>query len=222
MKSFFENRKLVLLVLSLVTVAIHLTGCSFMKKNDRTTKLQDDKKSYFNHPEIIQNNNKEGNIILGNENADVENTTEIMELVEKMQRILTESKGLGLAAPQVGVNKKVVVIRRVDKENKPIEVYINPVIKWMSEEKETDYEGCLSVREGIGKVVRSKRIKVRYQTIDDRELEDDVTGMTARIFQHEVDHLAGILFIDKKTDDPLITLEEYMKIKEERKAAGRE
>ena len=80
----------------------------------------------------------------------------------------------------------------------------------------------MSVKEGIGKVVRSLKIKVKYQTIDDRVVEEEVTDIIARIFQHEVDHLSGILFIDKKTDDPLITLEEYLKIKEERKAAGKE
>ncbi len=222
MKSLFANITLLLLVFLLVAVNINLMGCSFMKKDDRITKLPDNKKAYFNHPEIVQNNTKEGNFILRNLNKDVVNAAEVMEIAEKMRRILIESKGLGLAAPQLGVNKKVVVIMRVDKENKPIEVCINPEITWMSEEKEIDYEGCLSVREGIGKVARSIKIKVKYETIGDQVVEEEITGMAARIFQHEIDHLAGILFIDKKTSDPLITLEEYLEIKEKRKSAGKE
>ncbi len=190
-----------------------------MKNNGRVTKLPDDKNAYFNHPEIIQNSNKEGDFILRNKNKDVEKAADIKDVVEKMRRILIESKGMGLAAPQVGENIKVALIMRMDKENKPVEVYTNPEIKWVSEETEIDYEGCLSVREGIGKVARSKKVKVKYQTINDQVMVEEISGLTARIFQHEVDHLAGILFVDKRTGDPLITLEEYLKIKEKRKAA---
>lgn len=215
MKSLFVDITLLLLI----AININFTGCSSMKNNGRVTKLPDDKNAYFNHPEIIQNSNKEGDFILRNKNKDVEKAADIKDVVEKMRRILIESKGMGLAAPQVGENIKVALIMRMDKENKPVEVYTNPEIKWVSEETEIDYEGCLSVREGIGKVARSKKVKVKYQTINDQVMVEEISGLTARIFQHEVDHLAGILFVDKRTGDPLITLEEYLKIKEKRKAA---
>lgn len=207
-------------LLSMLTIS--LIGCSTMKKNAPAVESPEKDNAYFNNPNIIQNNTEKGDRILRNKNTSVRNSKEIIELSERMRAILIESKGLGLAAPQVGVNKKVALIKRVDKVDKPIEVIINPEILWMSDEKEADYEGCLSVRQGIGKVARSTRIKVRFQDMDDRIIEDELSGMAARIFQHEYDHLNGILFIDKKTDDPFISLEEYLEIKKKRAEKGLE
>jgi peptide deformylase len=215
MMNLFINRFVLLLMLT-----TSLIGCATMKKDAPAVESQD--KAYFNNPNIVQNNTEEGDRILRSKNTTVRDSMEILELSERMRTILIESKAVGLAAPQIGVNKRVAVIKRVDKADKPIEVVINPEILWMSDEKEADYEGCLSVREGIGKVARSTRIKVRFQDMDNRIIEDELSGMAARIFLHEYDHLNGVLFIDKKTDDPFITLEEYLEIKKMRAEKGLE
>lgn len=204
----------------LVMLNISLIGCSTMKKDAPVVKGPKKDNTYFNHPDIVQNNTKEGDLILRQKNKSIRNSGEIIELTEKMRSILIESKGLGLAAPQIGVNKMVALITRVDKVDKPIEVIINPEILWMSDEKEADYEGCLSVSQGVGKVARSTRIKVQFRNMDNQIIEDELSGMAARIFQHEYDHLNGILFIDKKTDDPFLSLEEYLEIKKMRKEKG--
>ena len=126
-------------------------------------------------------------------------------LAEKMVRTLESTDGgVGLAAPQVGLNRRVVAVQRVDKEGEPIEVYANIVIEEMRGEKVPGPEGCLSVPDLRGDVPRYQDITIRYTDINSgrldqpREIREDVSGFAAVIFQHEVDHLDGVLYIDKQ------------------------
>lgn len=126
-------------------------------------------------------------------------------LAEKMVRTLESTDGgVGLAAPQVGLNRRVVAVQRVDKEGEPIEVYANIVIEEMRGEKVPGPEGCLSVPDLRGDVPRYQDITIRYTDMNSgrldqpREIREDVSGFAAVIFQHEVDHLDGVLYIDKK------------------------
>ena len=115
--------------------------------------------------------------------------------------------GVGLAAPQVGLNRRVVAVMRYDKPGYPFEVYPNIHIEYFSEQKQIGPEGCLSGPEGClsipeiaGDVERSQQVVIRYTdpgTLS--EVRDTVDGYTAVIFQHEVDHLDGILFTDRLT-----------------------
>ena len=108
-----------------------------------------------------------------------------------------DNEGVGIAAPQVGVLRRVIAVQRFDKVGKPFEIYINPEITYYSEEKQTGAEGCLSVPGLWGRVERSKEITIRYR--DGRTFEErceNVSGFTAVIFQHEFDHLNGRLYID--------------------------
>lgn len=110
----------------------------------------------------------------------------------------TTNAGVGIAAPQVGVSRRLVAVQRFDKPGEPFEFYINPEIAWRSGSMSDGGEGCLSVPGMAGTVRRADSIVVRY--LDERELRmvaDTVTGFTAVIFQHEIDHLDGVLFIDK-------------------------
>lgn len=132
------------------------------------------------------------------------NRSEYSALASKLVKTLESTDGgVGLAAPQVGINRRVVAVQRVDKEGEPIEVYANIVIEEMRGERESGPEGCLSVPGLRGKVMRYKDITIRYTDINSdrldqpREIREDVSGFAAVIFQHEVDHLDGIIYTDK-------------------------
>ena len=109
-----------------------------------------------------------------------------------------ENEGVGIAAPQVGVLRRLVAVQRFDKEGEPFEFFVNPEIVEYGQNRESGGEGCLSVPDRRGQVVRSQSIKLRYRDVDFRLHEEYVEGFTAVIFQHEIDHLDGILYIDRE------------------------
>ncbi|MBI1730531.1 peptide deformylase [Candidatus Acetothermia bacterium] len=117
---------------------------------------------------------------------------EIRMLADAMIVTLVHAIGYGLAAPQVGVSKRLIV---VDVNNK-FYVLVNPEILTFSEEKQMGPEGCLSIPGPEADVERSQKIAVRALNLDGEEVYIEAEGMLARAFQHEVDHLNGILFID--------------------------
>ncbi|KKQ96093.1 MAG: Peptide deformylase [Candidatus Levybacteria bacterium GW2011_GWB1_39_7] len=111
---------------------------------------------------------------------------------------------VGLAAPQIGIPKRVILID-VSARGKgnvgDLRVYINPEIVWKSEEESEWYEGCYSTDRVCGIVSRPNSIKVKALTRDGQPIEEKHEGYTARIFQHEIDHLNGIEFVSYITDD---------------------
>ena len=114
--------------------------------------------------------------------------------LDDMYETMKEANGVGLAAPQVGILRRVVVID-VGDENGKIEL-INPVIASVKG-KSRELEGCLSVPDVWGYVVRPEKVKVKAQNRLGREFEIEGEGLLARAFCHEVDHLSGIMFLDK-------------------------
>lgn len=126
-------------------------------------------------------------------------TPEFNVLCERMLATVNDpdNEGVGIAAPQVGLSRRLVAVQRFDKEGEPFEFFINPEIVEFSEEREYGSEGCLSVPDMSGDVLRSTSIRLRYNRPSDFELvEEVVEGFTAVIFQHEIDHLNGVLYID--------------------------
>lgn len=117
----------------------------------------------------------------------------------------TENPGVGIAAPQVGINRNVIWVQRFDKDGEPFEVYINPVIVWRSKLLRKGLEGCLSIPEIRGDVLRNYTIKLRYLDKEGKPHEEMVEGFTAVIFQHEIDHLKGILFTDRLKEQEVKT-----------------
>lgn len=108
--------------------------------------------------------------------------------------------GVGIAGPQVGLNRRVVAVQRFDKPGEPFEVYPNIRIIWYSDSLEYGPEGCLSVPNRRGQVLRSREIVIEYADSASRytsTVRDTVQGFTAVIFQHETDHLDGILYTDR-------------------------
>ncbi len=122
-------------------------------------------------------------------------TPNIIKLLDNMAETMREAQGVGLAAPQVGVPKRIIV---VDIGEGLIEL-INPEII-LKEGLDTDMEGCLSVPGVRGEVQRAHRVVIKGLDRAGREVRHDSEGLLARAFQHEVDHLDGILFVDKATN----------------------
>lgn len=105
--------------------------------------------------------------------------------------------GVGIAAPQIGINRNLIWVQRFDKPNEPFEFYINPKIIWRSTLLQKGMEGCLSIPNELGDVYRNHTIMITYFDRKGKMNEEIIEGFTAVIFQHEMDHLNGILFTDR-------------------------
>lgn len=136
---------------------------------------------------------KEGDSVL-REKAKAVNgiTPNILKLLDNMRDTMKATDGVGLAAPQIGISKKVVVIDACDEKLD----LINPEII-MSEGAVKDTEACLSVPGLAGEVIRAQKVKVKALNRNGEEIELEREGFMARVMQHEIDHLEGILYIDK-------------------------
>jgi peptide deformylase len=115
--------------------------------------------------------------------------------VERMAAIMYDARGVGLAAPQIGSLRRLVVIR--GGEDEPVMALCNPRIAWRSEEEESDFEGCLSIGEVSVEVARAVAVRVEAQDVEGRAVELEHDGYAARVIQHEIDHLDGILMLDR-------------------------
>ena len=136
----------------------------------------------------------------------------IRELVRDMLRSMYSAKGIGLAAPQVGIHKQILVID-LDLENatNPPLILINPEIVTSSSSLETYEEGCLSIPEVYMDVIRPAAIKVSYRDEMGRPKKMNADGLMGRCIQHEIDHLNGVLFVDRVSnqEDLNIALKEH-------------
>ena len=115
---------------------------------------------------------------------------------ERMAAIMADARGVGLAAPQVGSLRRLVVVRFGD-EGEQVLALCNPRITWRSDKEETDSEGCLSIGEISVDVPRAVAIRVEARDIVGRPLELEPEGFAARVLQHELDHLDGVLILDR-------------------------
>lgn len=114
---------------------------------------------------------------------------------QRMVAIMNEARGVGLAAPQVGSLRRLAVV--LTGEDAPPVVLCNPEITWRSEEEDIDYEGCLSIGEISVEVPRAVAIRVTAQDVGGETFEIAPEGFAARVIQHEMDHLDGILILDR-------------------------
>ncbi|MFN3824480.1 MAG: peptide deformylase [Pseudorhodobacter sp.] len=124
--------------------------------------------------------------------------TEIGKLAEDMLETMYDAPGIGLAAPQVGVMKRLLVmdcVKDPEKPPRPI-VLINPEITWASEDLNQYEEGCLSIPDQYAPVTRPAKVRVGWTGLDGARAEEEFEGLWATCVQHEIDHLDGKLFID--------------------------
>ena len=141
------------------------------------------------------------------ENIDIKNINdEILDIIEDLKSTLEYGTGLGIAASQVGVNKRIIVVgakkdsissRYNDAEEIPVTAMINPVWQKISEETDIQYEGCMSVPIIRGKVERYKDIELTYYTEKGEKIQKEIHGFFARLIQHECDHLDGVVFLER-------------------------
>jgi len=119
------------------------------------------------------------------------------KLMADMLETMYEAPGVGLAAPQVGVLKRIIVLdaAREGEDKRPLKM-ANPEIVWSSDEKKQYEEGCLSLPDEYEMVTRPERIKVKYLDDNNQAQEIDADSLLAVIIQHEMDHLEGVLFVD--------------------------
>jgi len=139
-----------------------------------------------------------GDPVLRQKSVPVENIDgELADFIKKMAETMYKAKGLGLAANQVGVAKRFFIMDIAQKEGTPkLEVFINPEI--VEAEGETTYEeGCLSIPGYAAKVKRHAKLFIKAYDLDGNPFERELTGLAAIAFQHELDHLDGILFVDR-------------------------
>lgn len=125
---------------------------------------------------------------------------ELKTLMAKMLRTVTDPSqdGVGIAAPQVGINRRIIWVQRLDKEDESFECYVNIRVDSLYGETTHGREGCLSVPGYSGFVPRKTDVIISYADLESGEIvKEHVKGYTAIIFQHECDHLDGILYIDK-------------------------
>jgi peptide deformylase len=143
---------------------------------------------------------------------------EVRALVDDMFETMYKAPGVGLAAIQIGIPRRVVTVDTAKKdEPKNPQVFINPEIVWSSEEKNAYEEGCLSIPEYYEEVERPAKVRFRYTDLSGRTVEQEAEGVLATCIQHEIDHLDGVLFIDH-----LSKLKRDRVIKKFAKAAKRE
>ena len=125
-------------------------------------------------------------------------TGEDIKIANQMMDTMIKAPGVGLAANQVGILKQIITINFEDKENDKRANYIlfNPSIIEYSEEKVIMEEGCLSLPEQYADIERPKKIFLEYIDENEKHIKKEIDGYEARILQHEIDHLSGILFVD--------------------------
>ncbi len=132
----------------------------------------------------------------------------IADLLREMEASLAEAGGIGLAAPQIGVSERVILIsvpaaRKTDDPEDgplPLTALINPALEPVGEDRALGMEGCLSIPGLRGEVPRWTRVRLTAVTPQGEPVDTVMTGMRARVLQHEVDHLDGILYLDRMTD----------------------
>lgn len=133
---------------------------------------------------------------------------EIADLVREMEASLAEAGGIGLAAPQIGVSRRVILIsvpsaRMSDDPDDgplPLTALVNPELTPIGDVRALAMEGCLSIPGMRGEVERWLRVRLTAMTPEGRPVDTVMTGMRARVLQHEVDHLDGVLYLDRMTD----------------------
>jgi peptide deformylase len=119
----------------------------------------------------------------------------IKKIVADMADTMYEAPGVGLAATQVDIHERILVIDVSDEQNN-LQVFINPEIIWASPEKKSWREGCLSVPEFYDEIERPAQVRVKALDVDGKEFEIDADGLLAVCLQHELDHLQGKVFVE--------------------------
>jgi peptide deformylase len=144
---------------------------------------------------------------------------QLQALIDDLFATVADENGMGIAAPQVSESKRIIILSPKPNARYPYAptmeptAMINPEMTWASSDSEKDWEGCLTVPGIRGLVPRHQAIHIRYQARDGVLMEMGYEGFLARVFQHEVDHLDGLVFLDRvESTKDLVTESEWQKI----------
>ncbi len=198
-------------ILIAIIPAIFLTSCSGLTSiskpqlistfsNDEISLILD--QDTLTPMRVYKINEKEDSILLRTKSREVVVNPDDIVLQAFVKRLYytvrdSLSMGVGIAAPQVGILKKIIWVQRFDKEDFPFEVYINPKIVQYTKLKQDCLEGCLSIPDRKDTLeTRAYAILIEYYDLENNHKTEMVEGFTAVIFQHEIDHLNGILYTD--------------------------
>lgn len=185
-----------ILILLFISIATNLSAQKFTKAEKELIKSGDEKTMM----KVIQVTEEDELKVLKNVSSDINYKDKLLPiLAERMFLSMRDpaNPGIGIAAPQVGVNRNVFWVQRFDKEGEPFEFYVNPKIIWRSSLLRKGMEGCLSIPDINAEVLRNYTIKLTYWNKEGKFSEEIVEGFTAVVFQHEYDHINGILFTDR-------------------------
>ncbi|CAM4156364.1 peptide deformylase [Flavobacterium antarcticum] len=192
----FNEMKNATLHLLFFFIATNLSAQKFSME-ERTLIQSGDSKTMM---KVIQVTDEKELQILKTVSTDVDLKDKLLPvLAERMFLSMRDSlnPGIGIAAPQVGINRNVFWVQRFDKVGEPFEFYLNPKIVWRSALLRKGMEGCLSIPDINSEVLRNYTIKITYWNLEGSYFEEIVEGFTAVVFQHEHDHINGILFTDR-------------------------
>lgn len=148
---------------------------------------------------VTQVTNLADSLLLRKKARRIGRVDEVVRLLAKRMLLTAndpERAGVGIAAPQVGISRRLFLVQRFDKDDKPFEVMINPVVMSVSDSICDRIEGCLSIPVIRQNVSRPYSLVLKYKNLEGKRVTEKIEGFTARIVQHELDHLNGILFTD--------------------------
>jgi peptide deformylase len=197
-------------IVSFAFILFFLGACSSAKK------LTEQEINLFssireNEPlRILQITNREDSLLLRSISKNVnykKDKIAIDQLIARLKTTMIAAPGIGLAAPQIGISRNIFIFRRIDKEGRPIEVAINPkIINFPESTICFENDGCLSIKGLRGNSKRYEWVEVEYINEAGKKIREKLVGysrdsdFTAIVFQHEFDHLKGVLYIDKLCD----------------------
>lgn len=197
-------------IISLLILLVGLSACNTimnMTKEEKELTYSDAVDVSFR---VLSVDNKEDSLVLRKKSIDIENPEKIAEdkdwqyFIERLKMTMAEESGVGIAAVQVGVHRNLFLFMRLDKPDRPVEVAINPKIVSMSDTIICfENDGCLSVPDKSGNTKRYPEITVEYYNEKGNLIKETLRGesrggdFAGVIFQHEFDHLQGVLFTDK-------------------------
>ena len=200
-------------VIAILAICILAVACNNTKNNENTPNItfSEQELSIINSADsvlyVLVVGNKEDSLILRNSSRDFTedelNSEYLQKLATKMLTTVQDPSqdGVGIAAPQVGLNIRMIAVQRFDKENHPFEAYANPYILRYEGNVVEGPEGCLSIPGFRGIVPRRDTVVMQYFDVQKKEnVVDTVAGFSAIIFQHETDHLDGILYTDRAVE----------------------
>jgi len=175
--------------------------------------------------ELVHNDGPAGDALLREVSAPVDPADDAVQyLARRLLATVKAAPGVGIAAIQVGIPRRLVWVQRFDRPDEPFEALLNPVILERSAETTPGWEGCLSIPEINAQVLRNAELLLQWDRLDGERRTEAIHGFTAVIVQHELDHLDGVLFIDRMEPGTQISRQEYLEIRarerEQREAGG--